>query len=56
MGAGRTGKPFGTPYWWGTCGREFKRTWPFLVGFAVTGTIITRTRKILPSCRGMGNE
>ncbi|MBA0622787.1 hypothetical protein Godav_008300 [Gossypium davidsonii] len=22
--------------------REFNRTWPFLVGFAVTGTIITK--------------
>ncbi|XP_022863226.1 uncharacterized protein LOC111383351 isoform X1 [Olea europaea var. sylvestris] len=22
--------------------REFKRNWPFLVGFAVTGTIITK--------------
>jgi hypothetical protein len=22
--------------------REFKRTWPFLVGFAVTGTLITK--------------
>ncbi|KAL2328715.1 hypothetical protein Fmac_022142 [Flemingia macrophylla] len=22
--------------------REWKRTWPFLVGFAVTGTIITK--------------
>ncbi|XP_057449117.1 ATP synthase small subunit 6-A, mitochondrial-like [Lotus japonicus] len=22
--------------------REWKRTWPFLVGFAVTGTLITK--------------
>ncbi|OMO67725.1 hypothetical protein CCACVL1_20363 [Corchorus capsularis] len=22
--------------------REFSRTWPFLVGFAITGTIVTK--------------
>ncbi|RZC84058.1 hypothetical protein C5167_046845 [Papaver somniferum] len=27
--------------------REWKRNWPFLVGFAVTGTIITKLSLVL---------